>query len=408
MSGGWVQSQITVNQCSVPIANFNGLLVCSSTTPPSGSYSQTCTVPWVGTSGGTPALNAECKTTTGATLVAQLANYDQCIGDIANLDGVLACNIGGQPPSGSYSQTCRYPWLDGATLNAECKTLAGVWQATSLSGVSQCPSDSVANLDGTLACNVRPMPSGSYAQSCRNEWSLVDGDYGVNVLHAECKKISGAWLTTSLGESSQCTGGIANINGILQCPSFAAPNFPAAFVVTGVVIHDQEQGNWCWAATGEMVMGYFGTQLQQCNEVNTEKGLSNCCGYPRFSMEYLTDQKMNCQGCNCGGSPPYGSYGHSGTSSATPLTWSQLQEQFATDNKPISFAWNWCGGGAHVLVAIGYTTVGGDQVWVMDPESAEPYLVSYAEWSTNPNGDGTCSTNDIYNHAFQADDYDLQ
>jgi hypothetical protein len=401
MLGGWVQSQIDVSQCAFPIANFNGTLVCSSKTPPNGSYTQSCTVPLVSGSGSTLALNAACKTAAGNSLPAQLVDYDQCIGDIANYDGVLACNIGGQPPSGSYSQSCRYAWLNGSTLNAECKTSAGAWQPTALSDVSECPGGSITNLDGTLACNVGSPKSGSYTQTCRNLWSLED------VLYAVCKTKSGSWLATSLGQFNQCTGDISNNNGILQCATFSAPNFPASLVVAGVVVDDQEQSNWCWAATGEMVMGYFGTQVRQCDEVKTEKGLSNCCGFPHFAMQYLTDQKMNCQGCNCGGSPPYGSYGHSGTSSATALTWAQLQVQFATDNKPISFAWNWCGGGAHVLVAFGYTTAGGNQVWVMDPESAEPYLVSYDEWSTNPNNNGTCSAGDIYNHAFQGDEYDI-
>lgn len=402
MLGGWAQSQINVSQCTVPIANFNGTLVCSSQTPPSGSYTQSCNVAWVSGAGSTLALNAECKTVAGNSLVAQLVNYDQCIGDIANYDGVLACNLGGQPPSGSYSQSCRFTWLNGSTLNAECKTLAGAWRPTALPDVNQCPSGSVTNLDGILACNVASPRSGSYTQTCRNVWSLNDA------LHAECKTTSGNWFATSLGEFSQCTGDIANINGILQCATFSAPNFPASFLVTNVALYDQEQSYWCWAATGEMVMGYFGTEVRQCDEVKTEKGLSSCCGFPHFSLPYLTDQQMNCQGCNCGGSPPIGSYGLSGTWSGTALTWTQLQSQFSTENKPIFFAWNWCGGGAHVLVAFGYTTAGANQVWVMDPESAEPYLVSYGEWSSNPNNNGGCSSNDPYDHAFQGNEYDIQ
>ncbi len=403
VSGGWVQTQIPVSQCSTPIANFNGTLVCSAGVAPTGSYLRSCSVAWIGTDAdtGAPALSALCKTTTGASLPAKLLNYNQCSGDIANFDGILGCNINGTPPTGSYTQTCRFVWLDGNRLHAECKNRSGTWVQSTLDDANLCPAGSVANLDGTLACNYGSPVSGSYAQSCRDVWVVN------NTLHAECETIAGNWLATSLGGINQCSGGASNINGILQCASTSGPNYPASSQVAGAMLYDQEQSNWCWAATGQMIMQYFGTDVHQCDEVKTEKGLENCCGYPRFSLPSLADDQMNCQGCDCGGSPPYSQYGHDGTYSSTPLSWQQLEEQIAVKNKPLSFAWNWCGGGAHVLVAFGYTTIGGNQVWVMDPLNPDPYLVPYAQWASNPNNNGTCATNDPVGHAFQGNEYDI-
>jgi CVNH domain len=402
-SGGWIQSQIAINTpCTAPTTNFNGLLVCSTGTVPNGSFAQSCTVPWVSGNASAPTLNALCKTAAGSSVMAQLVGFNQCQGDIANFDGVLACNIGGQPPTGSYSQTCRDIWLNGTVLNAECKNTSGTWLATNLANVNLCDSNSVSNNDGVLGCSGGEPNGGSFTQSCRNLW-ILDG-----TTHAECKTRNGQWMSTSYGQSANCLGGMSNNDGLLQCPHFNATNFPASYQVAGVALHDQEQSYWCWAGSGQTILQYFGFPVRQCDEVLVEKNLPNCCGYPVFSMPYLTDQSMNCQGCNCGGGAPLSNYGLISTTNTTsPLSWSDLQAQFANQNEPIVFAWNWCGGGAHVPTAFGYTTAGGNQVWVMDPEASEPYLVTYDEWAANPNGNGTCTENDTVGHAFQVDQYDI-
>jgi hypothetical protein len=92
----------------------------------------------------------------------------------------------------------------------------------------------------------------------------------------------------------------------------------------------------------------------------------------------------------------------------TPLTFQQLQDQFANQNRPVVTSWNWCGTGGHVPVAFGYTTAGGEQVWMLDPGYDDPQLISYSVWSHNPNGNGTCAPGDPVGHAFHSNEYDIQ
>jgi hypothetical protein len=213
----WTQLQ-NFNKCLQPPGNSDGGLVCNmGVQPPGGSYTQSCRYAFV--DGNT--LFAECKTVSGQWQWKQLQNFSQCIGDIANFDGILACNIGGQPPSGSYTQTCRFAYVNGTTLFAECKTMSGQWQWTQLPNVNQCLQPP-GNLDGGLACNmgVQP-PGGSYTLSCR--FAFVDDD----MLFAECRTYSGQWHWSQLQNTNQNStslsfclstkSDIMNIGGSLFC-----------------------------------------------------------------------------------------------------------------------------------------------------------------------------------------------
>lgn len=407
MSGAWSSAQLQGSAgCANGINNFDGRLTCNSgSLSASGSFTQTCRLIW--NNGST--LNAECQTMGGKWQETQLDNADRCVaGSISNFDGHLRCNIGGSPPSGSYTQTCRFVWLDGATLNAECLTLAQQWQSTSLANVSACASPP-ANINGRLECGSAggSAPAGSYAQTCRNV--LVNG----TELTAQCKTIAGNWIDSSFSDYTFCTTDIANLNGVLACPGTATT--PATFRIDAVPLIEQEQDSWCWAATGEMIMSYLGKPVRQSHEAYVEKGFPFCKGYAHWAMEDLSNGPGNCTGCNCGGSPPLAQFGFNGTWSSTPLSWDDLKVQIASHNTPIWFAWNWCGTGAHVMVVNGYDgTDGAQNVWVLNPEDASPELYKYAEWSAFPNLPNcnasacTCPAADTYGHAFQGDFYGIQ
>jgi hypothetical protein len=54
------------------------------------------------------------------------------------------------------------------------------------------------------------------------------------------------------------------------------------------------------------------------------------------------------------------------------LTWNQLKAELADSagcsRRPVAFSWHWPGGGGHMMVAIGYQTVGGvNYVEINDP-----------------------------------------
>lgn len=187
---------------------------------PRGSYETTCrTIEVVGKQ-----LSASCKNMGGKLTPSSLANFDQCIGDIHNYNGQLRCNLGSIPPSGSYSETCRFIFASGTTLNANCKNASGKWVAqTFLSNFNQCIGD-INNYDGQLHCNLNSTPpSGPYTETCR--FIFTTGER----LTANCKDAQGEWAAqTFLSNFDRCVGSIVNVNGLLRCSAVEAPHSIAA------------------------------------------------------------------------------------------------------------------------------------------------------------------------------------
>jgi len=171
-------------------------------TLPAGSYQQTCKNS--NASGGT--LTAQCKDNNqNYQPTSALTNYQQCIGDIQNLNGQLQCNKGGTTPPGSYQQSCRDIYVNGTTLYATCKTRDGGWSSTptSLSNTNQCIGG-VLNIDGVLRCSMgEAPPNGSYMRSCTDEWEQR---------HSSCylrRRNRQAWQLRSIGKC-QCVPGRHN------------------------------------------------------------------------------------------------------------------------------------------------------------------------------------------------------
>src|SRR5258708_2253097 len=107
------------NQCIGDIQNYNGQLRCNmGSAPPSGSYTQTCQ--YISTNGTTLNATCKNAGGQWAPPTS-LSNFKQCVGDIQNYNGQLHCNMGSTPPSGSYTQTCQYIFTSRTTLNATCK-----------------------------------------------------------------------------------------------------------------------------------------------------------------------------------------------------------------------------------------------------------------------------------------------
>lgn len=208
---------------------------------PPGDYVQTCRN--VSLSGDR--LDAECQKRNGGWRRSSISSVDQCSGPIANDNGRLVCPQGGNGygngdrdrgwqggiPSGTYTQTCRNIRAEGNRLVAECQARDGDWRQTYLDDFQRCAS-APANDDGRLVCPQggngydndagngngyrfgwrNGLPSGTYTQSCRN---IRAKGYA---LAADCQTRSGSWRNTSLFNFDQCTGAIANDDGHLVCP----------------------------------------------------------------------------------------------------------------------------------------------------------------------------------------------
>jgi len=119
----------------------------------------------------------------------------------------------------------------------------------------------------------------------------------------------------------------------------------------------QEQGNWCWAACGEMVMEFKGAgNMTQCDQVNDLLNARNCCQDP-LPLE-----------CDSGGIPQFLRYGFSVDSILRALTWEETKVQIDCKQSPVCAIWNYTHGGSHMVVLSGYTKIDGeDYVIVRNP-----------------------------------------
>jgi hypothetical protein len=203
------------NLCVGDIFNDNGLLKCNKGAAlPPGSYTQSCEVSSV--TGTT--LHSNCKDRNGNFHPTDLEHFDQCIGDIFNDNGTLRCNKGHPTPSGSYQQSCELTSVDGTNLHSNCRDRNGNLHPTDLFGFDQCVGD-IFNDNGTLRCSKGTAPpAGSYTRSCQN--TFVDA----GTLHSACRDRSGQLHTTQLDGFAQCIGDILNANGNLECSKVPLPS----------------------------------------------------------------------------------------------------------------------------------------------------------------------------------------
>jgi hypothetical protein len=128
-----------------------------------------------------------------------------------------------------------------------------------------------------------------------------------------------------------------------------------------VLLVPQEVDNWCWAASAQMIMSYFGKNVAQCEQANDEFRRTDCC---------VSAKGILPANCDSGGWPQFERYGFTyfRTHNA-PLSWEMLQQEIA-GKRPVAFSWGWTqnAGQGHMMVAIGYLDAPtGRLVFVNDP-----------------------------------------
>ena len=182
------------------------------------------------------------------------------------------------------------------------------------------------------------------------------------------------------------------LGGLAGCCS------PGTLGQQAVVLHAQETDNWCWAASGEMVMSFLGHDVAQCVEANNRFGRNDCC-----NSQVPAD-------CINGGWPEPQKYHFTAAVTAdAPLTWAQVKEQISCRNEPFAFSWHWPKGGGHMMVVTGYVENVAGTNWVMinnpwPPPSAlnvlggDQALITYDDYVSSPN-DHT-HWNDYYNWTY--------
>jgi hypothetical protein len=145
--------------------------------------------------------------------------------------------------------------------------------------------------------------------------------------------------------------GVKNV-GTIACSGTVLLNYIDAVIgnPTPTNLFPQQTSMWCWAASGEMVMGYLGGMMSQCEQANQRFGRTDCCDSPTPGA------------CVVGGWPEFSKYGFSYDTGGA-LSWTALKAQIDTNKTPFAFSWHWDGGGGHMMVVTGYKVING-QNWV--------------------------------------------
>lgn len=170
---------------------------------------------------------------------------------------------------------------------------------------------------------------------------------------------------------------------------------PALIGSLPVTLHPQETQNWCWAASGQMVMDYLGHDVAQCTQANNRFGRTDCCNIDLCPTPTEAPTYVNgvCTGCVCGGWPEFNKYDFSfDKTTDAALSWDDLREQISNEQNckktPFCVTWHWTGGGGHMMVVKGYVTVAGtNYVVILDPWSpciGDEMIVTYDDYVSIP------------------------
>jgi len=170
------------------------------------------------------------------------------------------------------------------------------------------------------------------------------------------------------------------------------PYIPQVRNILPMQFWSQQQSNWCWAASEQMVAAYSALTLTQCQNANFHSGRTDCCTNPGacnfggcFTMTNHGFTETVLSQLNCGGLTPTGN---------SALTFNQITAEFNA-GRPVAFAWSWTGGGGHELVALGSWNTSDGQQWVTvyDP-GGNQIDMTYADWVSGP---GYLHQRDTYN-----------
>jgi Papain-like cysteine protease AvrRpt2 len=140
---------------------------------------------------------------------------------------------------------------------------------------------------------------------------------------------------------------------VLFTAALAVTHFLQAQNPLPVALESQEASQWCWAASGAMIMKYRGRSVSQCEQACRRLHLKDCC-------------QRRTGDCNKSGWPQFKAYGFTcKTTSDRELSEKQIEDQI-NNRKPVAFSWHLLDetgrdeGRGHMMVIIGYKILNGD------------------------------------------------
>ena len=156
---------------------------------------------------------------------------------------------------------------------------------------------------------------------------------------------------------------------------------PASAGSLGVPVLYQDQNQWCWAGSSQMILSYYGTSTAQCTMANYCFGRSTCCNnvvWPDGTGSYCNKPNYF---TGSGSVESVLSHYGSITSTYYPfptgyLPWSTFVSEI-DGGHPFVFGFLWTQGGGHALVGRGYS---GSNGYYNDPWPGEGYMYASYSW----------------------------
>jgi hypothetical protein len=149
-------------------------------------------------------------------------------------------------------------------------------------------------------------------------------------------------------------------------------------VVLRFTMQQQQQSNWCWAATSVSIDHFYNSASTstQCSVANAQIGRTDCCGTgatgPCNIYGFLDDALSR--------------VGRFASSTGSTTSFADTEAQLLL-GRPLGIRVAWSGGGAHFVAATG--TEDDSFVYVSDCGSGTTSLVDYATLKTAYRGSGT-------------------
>ncbi|MBV9123045.1 MAG: C39 family peptidase [Planctomycetes bacterium] len=156
--------------------------------------------------------------------------------------------------------------------------------------------------------------------------------------------------------------------------------------------HPQEHDNWCWAASGQMVMEYLGDPSKdytQCAQVDKKLNKQGACSPPTGDPFQQWRQIYDVTGW-----PQFDQFGFTAKSTESRpdkfLSWQEIKQQIQS-KRPFCFTIEWLQLGGHMVVVRGYRVSGGDrEVLIYDPYppkiGRDDIHIPYEIFCDNPEG----------------------
>jgi len=143
----------------------------------------------------------------------------------------------------------------------------------------------------------------------------------------------------------------------------------------------QEHNQWCWDATSQAILDYYGTYVAQCTIANWAWNRNDCCGSYAWDANNACNQPNTLWGSGSQ-QAVIANWGVSSTVYTGPLPLASCE--YLIDLKlPFVIRFGWTTGGGHVMDNYG---VIGNYLYYMDPWPGNGYTVSLYPWVVNGTG----------------------